>query len=272
MAGEKHLYCVASGGYAATPTALADEIWQFGIRIGIKPNSGFDPIGTLADDWDVVPANIDRTETAWTITSNWTTEAGVSDLDVGDYLNDQLGPAFRDFIATSTLLSANVQLRQLRLYPIGSPDGKVIPAPPYAQGSPALLTYTGTQPVGGTSGAMMPTQNAVVVSTRTQQVGRKGRGRFYLPPIAAGTMGTGADGGVLPSAWRTTAATAAKDLLEALQLNATTGGIEARAIVIGAPFTQYALINSVRVGNVVDGQVRRRNSITETYTSQSVST
>lgn len=271
MAGEKHLYAVVSGGYVAAATALANEIWQFGFRIVVRPNAGFDPIGNIENWWDVVPANIDRDETPWTITSNWTVEAGVSDLDVGDYLNDQLGPAVEAYIETSSLFSLNVQLRQLRLYPIQAPDGKVIPAPPYAQGTPALLTWKATQPVGATSGVMMTPQNSVVVSTRTQQIGRKGRGRWYPPPLAAAATGTGADAGVVTSATRTIAAGAASTLLEAIQLDNGTGGIEARAAVIGAPFTQYALITSVRVGNVVDGQVRRRHQLVEAYTTDSVS-
>lgn len=271
MAGEKHLYAVVSGGYVSGATALANEIWQFGFRLVMKTGAAFDPIGTVPNDWDVVAASIDRNETAWTITSNWTTEAGVSDLDVGDYLNDQLGPAVEAYIETSSLFSTNVQLRQLRLYPIQAPDGKVIPAPPYAQGSPALLTWKSTQPVGGTSGVMMPPQNSVVVSTRTQQIGRRGRGRWYPPPLAAAAAGTGADAGVITSATRSVAASAAVTMLEAVQRDFGTGGINVRAAVIGAPFTNYALITSVRVGNIVDGQVRRRHQLEEAYTTAAVS-
>jgi hypothetical protein len=44
-----------------------------------------------------------------------------------------------------------------------------------------------------------------------------------------------------------------------------------RPIVTGGNYTKYAVINSVRVGNVMDTQRRRRNRLTEVYTSGAVS-
>lgn len=270
MAGEKHLYLVASGGYISATTALAQEIWQFGVRLIFTPNVDIPSVGTFANDWDVVAATIDRTEADWTITSNWTTEGGFTDLDPGDYLNDQAGPAVEAFIQTTALFSAATQLRTLRLYPIQAPDGKVIPAPPYAQGSPALLTYTGTLPAGAGSGTTPP-QLSAVVSMRTQQVGRRGRGRIYPPPMGSGSLGVSAEAGVVASSTRTALAGAAATLLEALTIvNTDPVDMTVAPIVTGAPYTNYARVTNVRVGSVWDGQVRRRRSITEVYTTENV--
>ena len=267
MAGEKHLYLVAQGGYTTGAPALANEIWQFGIRLSWRLTNGPEPIGNLpSNEWDVVAASINRTETNWTISSNWRVEGGASDFDPGDFLNDQAGPAVRDFLGTSTLFSQSEELRTLRLYPIAAPTGNVIPAPPYAQGSPALLTYTGTLPVGQVSGLGDPTAS-VVASLRTQQVGRKGRGRFYAPSPAVSAITQGA----VSSTYATAYSSAVATLLAALAVTTTIPSDSSlRPIVIGSPYVAYAEIDTVRVGNIVDHQLRRRNALVESYTAASV--
>lgn len=263
-----HLYCVASGGYVSSATALASEIWQTGVRLQVTLDSAPPAIGQIPEnEWSIVPANIDRSETNWNISGNWRLEGGVNDFDPGSFLNDQAGPAFAAWLFTASCFSASVQLRSLKLYPIGSPDGKVVPAPPYAQGSPCVLTYKGTLPTGANSGTMFPPQDSVVASLRTPQIGRRGRGRMYLPPCPTSISSTGADIGVVTSAGRTALAGAQKTLLEALHLN---DAVKTRPIVIGAPYADYAVISQVRIGNVVDTQQRRRRSLAEVYTTVTV--
>lgn len=270
MAGEKHLYLVVAGGYASSAAPLGAEEWQFGIRLLAGPGGEPDAIGQIANNWDVVAANHDRTETNWRIQGNWSIEGGVNDLDPADYLNDNVMPAVEAFIETSTMLNIALQLRQVRLYPIGAPDGHVVPAPPYAQGTPVVGTWTGTLPVGGTSGGMMPPDAAAVVSLRTQQIGRRGRGRIYIPGLHVGVMETSSNRGVMTSAWCTLLAGATKTLLENLQIAVLDDGFDVRPMITGSPYVDYALINSARVGNLVDGQRRRKRSITETYVASSV--
>lgn len=270
MADEKHLYLVASGGYVAADTPLAQEIWQFGIRLSFRLTEDPEPIGTLpSSEWDVVSTTIQRDETDWTIDGNWTIEGGVSDLDPGDYLNDQAAPAVETYCGNSTLFSSGIELRELRLYPISSPNGKVVPAPPYAQGSPCVLRWK-TPPTGGASGAMLPPNVTVVTSTRTSQVGRRGRGRWYAPPSPTSIMATGFQG-VLNTSVPASFAAAGKALLNGLKVttNEPTGS-SVRPVVIGAPYVNYAEITRVQVGNVADAQVRRRRSIPETYASESL--
>lgn len=262
------LYLTAQGGYVSGSTNLANEIWQTGVRLQLSLDPAPPAIGSIPNnEFNIVPATINLTEDEWTITGNWQAEGGVNDFDPGSYLNDQAGPAFKAWIATTGAFAGAVELRTLRLYPIGDPDGHVIPAPPYAQGSPCLLTYTGTAPHGVTSGAMLPPNNSVVASLRTSQVGRRGRGRMFGPPCATSVIGQNADTGVVTSANRTILADAYVTLLEALHYNEA---VKVRPIVIGAPYSDYAVINQVRIGNVVDGQRRRRNALDETYTAVAV--
>lgn len=268
MADEKHLYVVAGGGYtSAGPT---EESWQVGLRFFAAPGGAPDPVGTLDNTWDVVADTIARTETNWRIDGNWRVEGGLNDLQVDDWLNDQLAPAFTAWLG-QIYISAAVRLDYLKVYPIGAPTGVVIPAPPYASGSPITLTWTSSNPVGGQSGALLPLQDSVVCSHRTGQVGRKGRGRMYLPPGAVGLMSTAGSGqGRITSGARAGIGAAQVTLLEDCQISTATEGFGCYPAIIGSPWDKYALITSVQVGDVIDTQRRRRNAITESVATSAV--
>lgn len=267
MANETHFYLTADGDYnPSTAPLLAQETWQIGIRLAAVFGGEVDPLGTLPDNVEVTRNTINRTETSWTIQGNWEAGKGTIIFRPDDYLNDLAGPAFATWIATSNTFSSRARLRSLRLYPIGA-DGKSIPAPPYAQGSPMLLTYTGTLPSGGNSGAPLPPQNTPVASHRTAQVGRRGRGRAYLPVLPVGAVGEG----VISNSVRDALSAAQATLLAALAYDRTLPDIlHVRPIVTGAPWVNYAVINQVRVGNVMDTQRRRRKSIDETFKDTAV--
>jgi hypothetical protein len=268
MAGEKHLYVVAGGGYV--DSGLAEEEWQVGLRFIGTPGSAPDPLGPLPNSWDVVAQNTARTETLWRIDGNWTVEGGVNDLNVGDWLNNELAPAFTTWMGLN-LIHNIVRLDTLKVYPIGAPDGAVIPAPPYSQGSPVTLTWTSSNPVGGGSSSCLPLQNSLVVSHRTAQVGRRGRGRMYFPAISStGLSSTAGSRARLSSGTIAAAVAGQKALLEAVQVDGSSSGFWVAPAIIGSPWTDYALINQVQAGDVIDTQRRRRNSLTETVQSDTV--
>ena len=265
MANEMHILLTATGDYRDDP-ALALESWQVGLRmwIGIGGSVPADDVGPLSTDLSVEAKSINRTETDWTISGNWwmAGPGGLQHFSPDDYLNDQAGPAFATWMATSLCFAGHARLRQLRLYPIGS-NGKSVPAAPYAAGSPCTLIYT-TIPEGGVAGDALPPQNTVVASHRTSQVGRKGRGRMFLPVSATGQV----EKGVLKDASRAAILANQVDLLEAL---AVTGTSSTRPSVIGAPWTSYAFINSVIVDTAVDTQRRRRKDVIGVPATASVS-
>lgn len=269
MAGEKHLYVVAQGDY--TDSSLASEVWQVGLRFFASATGTPDEVGTFVSSWDVVPMTHARTETDWRIDGNWSVEGGINDLDPADWLNDQLAPAFDTWMGQASISSV-CRLRALKVYPIGAPTGLVIPAPPYATGTPVTLTWTGNYPVGGGSATTMPLQASVVCSHRTGQIGRRGRGRMFLPPPPVGAMSTaGSSASQLAAGYISGALAAQVALLEACQIDVAGAGFNCFPAVTGSPWEQYALISSVQVGNYVDTQRRRRNALTETYSTSPVS-
>lgn len=268
MAGEKHLYVVAQGDY--TDTALTAERWQVGLRFVATPGGEPDNVGTLANTWDPVADTIARTETNWRIDGNWRVEGGISDLNVDDWLNDQLAPAFTTWMSQAAISSV-ARLNYLKVYPIGAPDGLVVPAPPYATGSPVTLQWTSSNPVGGGSSTLMPLQVSIVNSHRTGQVGRRGRGRMYLPAIPTAAMSTAGSGkGGLASGYISGPLAAQVQLLEDTALDGSVSGFWCRPAIIGSPWTSYAVITSVQTGNFADTQRRRRSQLTETYSTTAV--
>lgn len=262
MADEKHLYLVLQGDYV--PNTLPGEIWQTGIRLGLVFGS-VDPIGTLPNNWDPVADTIARTESDCTINGNWLVRGpATTEFHPDDYLYDQVKPAVESWLP-GIQASNQVRLRTLELAVIGAPNGAQVPAPPYAQGTPCRLEYTSGYPVGSVSTTQLPPQNSVVISHRTQQIGSHGRGRMFLPTLTSAAL----SGAKIQSATVDDIVEAHQALLAALaDLGGGDGNI--RPIVTGKPYVDYAVINSIRVGNVMDTQRRRRNRITEVYTSGAI--
>lgn len=269
MAMQKHLLLTWGGSYSDSDDA--PEIWANTLRL-VFSDSTIDPVGDLPSDSEIVAVDINRTETNWTITGNWRINfGGIDYLNVDDYLNDQVAPAL-DTWMTQNGISSQCKLNWIKAFPIGSettPPGKSIPAVPYAVGSPILLTWTGTRPTGASTGNLLPLQNSIVVSHRTAQLGRRGRGRVFRAGLA--TQANDTDGRI-PSSICTGLRDAEVTLLEALGVDF--GGVTPtsfiRPAVIGSPWKKYALINSVRVGDRVDTQRRRRNQVPETYVTAPV--
>jgi hypothetical protein len=259
MANEAHLLLSCIGDW--DDTELAAETWQVGIRLALVFGS-VDPVGTLPNNWAPTAQNISRTETHWTITGNWDVGYGPG-FHPDDYLNDQAAPAFAAWLSDSGVAtSSKCRIREIKLSPIGT-DGNLIPAPPYSAGTPCLLSYTSSYPTGATSSTLLPLQNALVMSHRTAQIGRRGRGRVFRPGLTTPAINSH---GHVDSSVQASFLSAHVSLLEALSYSDTNPtGPHLRPIVTGSPWTQYGVINSVKVGSVPDTQRRRRRSLPETY-------
>jgi hypothetical protein len=252
-----HLYATVQGSYVSA--LLAGETWQFGVRFCTRPGLTAPPALGSFVPFGVVAHNTSRVESDWTINGNWTTEMGASDLDVGDWLNDQVAPAAVTML-TSSNFSSQVRLDAIKAYPIRTPDGHAQPAIPYATGSPMALEFTGTHPVGAGSGALPP-QVSAVASLRTSQVGRRGRGRCFLPALPVGYLASGTLDGSAASGIATAFAT----FLGSCALNGTgPGGVWVQPVVTGGTYTDYSVVDLVRVSTILDTQRRRRKSLVGT--------
>ena len=282
-----HMLLLVQGGYTSALPTLAAEQWQFGVRLVVTAGSTPDPIGSLPSESDVHPVadTVSISATNWDIAGNWRWESGIHDLDVGSWLNDQVGPAVRALLQTDaggiggTLFSNRLYVTRIAAAPVAA-DGHYIAAPPYASGTPIVLTPKNQAYLSGkeVNAPIIPPQCATVVSTRTPQIGAGGRGRFFLPALNQNLMNAsgGYDAGKTANI-----AGAAKLFLENISFSPLSppGAYAVPAVVAtvavgggGREFASYAWINQVRVGSVIDTQRRRRRSIPESFSSASVDT
>lgn len=124
-------------------------------------------------------------------------------------------------------------------------------------------TFAANQP--GTATPRMGAQNAVVVSILTDTPGARGRGRIYWPACGA-TVGADLR---LSSPTPTVVATAFKTYLDAIASALATAfptiGFDLAVRSKTAKATPHAV--RLRVGNVIDNQRRRRDSLVESYST-----
>lgn len=121
-----------------------------------------------------------------------------------------------------------------------------------------------TTPIAGTgSGAQLPPECAVVVSLRTTTPGPRGRGRMYLPGPVSNNLG---NNGELHADF-------ASEVADGMQgfVNAWNADIDTLRFSVASSVGGFVTaVSSVRVGNVVDSQRRRRWSIPEAYQSRGI--
>ena len=266
MANEKHLLLTWGGDYVDAPNA--GEVWQNSLRLVLNFGT-VDPVNTLPTNWAPVPKDVNRTETNWKITGNWSVDGPLAyTFEPDDYLNDQVAPALDTWLATSGF-SDGIRMTWAKIFAIGD-NGNALPPVIYSQGSPILLEWTSAYPTGDDGANLLPLQNSIVVSHRSQQTGRRGRGRIFRAGVSTNSNDAH---GRIGSTYVTNMLNAQVALLEALSINAALPSTAAHVIpaVIGSPWTQYGTITQVRVGDRMDTQRRRRDQLAETYSSASPS-
>jgi len=133
-------------------------------------------------------------------------------------------------------------------------DGKTVGAP--------IEVSPSQSPAYGFAAPSLPNQCACVVTLKTSQAGRSGTGRIYLPLLALGVVnGKHGKAGQISGAVRHWLDTAYADL------GLTALGARDWCIYSAKGAGAVAKIVSVRVGDVIDTQRRRRDGLTEAYSA-----
>ena len=255
MAGYGHLYVTMHGVWNAA--AWVPETAQIGVRLlnrQLGDPSG--PIVPVVDRGGVVLASNQRDLTDWNVVQTFSAEVpGVPAASWTEFTDDLANDCKTFMAAVKSLQHTGYRWTHVKIAPIEVGTGKYL--------APAT-TYTLKAPIAGTGATAMPPQDAICASLRANVVGRRGRGRIYLPGLAVGTLS--ADGKVGSSA-RTTLANAFSDLVADLEDLPGTDLWQVRVAVMSANSTQAVLPSEVRVGDQFDTQRRREEQVGEAYTS-----
>ena len=260
MAPPRHLYLTVRGGWNATN--LAEEHWQFGLRFaGVFGQ--VDDVGTFPQNLEAQAVQAERMSGGNYITTNFLLNGPAgSGFSPDDWLEDVVSPAVIAFHGRTAgqagAASNKAIVQELRLYLV---DSGGLVAQTNNGPARASLNY-GTPVAGADTINMLPPQTAVAISLGTSRSGRRGRGRFYLPPLTSDALTTD---GLLKSSVPPRIATAAQTFVRALNTSAPGQDLSMAVVVSGKPFTNYAKVTKVRVGDLVDTQRRRRKSIQEDY-------
>lgn len=259
MVAVSHLYLTAHGGWTSGP--WAGEIAQIGLRLMpmATPGGSFTPMVTLERDIDVTPSFAQQDTTNTHAEVNWTGRSqGTPGATIGAQEQGQLAEAMYTFCSTikgaQALQFRWTHVKLAGIYPLNGEGKYATPASSFTFKTPVAPTLTNT----------MPPQDAICVSLRTNVVGRRGRGRVFIPGATVNALT--ADG-LVASATRTLLANAMVNLVDSLE-NSTFGNDGSyRVVICSAGSTTGVIPREVRVGDEWDSQRSRENARNETYTT-----
>lgn len=259
MTALQHIYLTAHGEW--TTANWLGEHAQIGLRLAIVEDASPPAKGalfTIPTNGDVALDSGTYAGTNGTLTKTWTARRGPvgSSENCDDAFQADLCEDLRTFLDA---LKANVKdtfrWTHMKVAPILA-DG--------TYGAPSA-TYQLTTPLAGTgsAGTNFPPEVAVAVTLRANVLGRRGRGRVYLPGLNTSVSATD---GTVSSAFRSSAAGAMVTLISNLEDAPGTEEYGPLVMVTSAGSSVAVRPAEVRVGSHFDAQRRRQHQVPETYT------
>jgi hypothetical protein len=255
----QHVYVTAHGEWTSTP--WLGEKAQIGIRLPIVSSSAVPALGSIftpVDNGDVVGDSGSHAGTNGTLMRTWTARlGGVGSPDNADaaWQSDLADDMWIFLNAIKARVGDKFRWTHVKIAPVLA-DG--------SYGAPSAI-YTFTAPMPGTStGDHFPPEVAVAVSLRANVIGRRGRGRMYIPGLTVTQLD--GDNGTVVAATRTALASALKTLVT--NLNNPPGVPDYRPLVAVMSAGSVTAIRpaEVRVGDHFDVQRRRQHQVAETFT------
>lgn len=153
------------------------------------------------------------------------------------------GPTLRANVGSTSTIS------RVRIYAYDAPGG-----------SATALGQSSVASVAGSGTVLLPPQCSVVASLLTNVPGRRTRGRMYWPFLAGVISSGGTFAGPTSPA---NLAVAFASMLASIG-NLAESTINPRPVIVSVAGNVVTPVTSVSVGNVIDTQRRRRDSIVET--------
>lgn len=266
MVAVSHVYMTAHGEFHGS-SPWVGEFAQIGIRVGYHDVTDEPARGTVFDimpNGDAVADSGSQSGANGTLTKAWSARIGPTgsseNMDAGEQI--ALAEDMRAFLNTiKTYQQGGFRWTHIKLAP-AAVDGKYYqPAAVYVLSSPIVGAASGTY------GVALPPEVALALSLRAPIVGRRGRGRMYMPGLA---YTASSNDGVVDSTARTNLVAALKTLVTNLDNRGGTPDYDALVMVTSVGASTAVRPSQVRVGNHFDVQKRRQDQVNETYTTDTI--
>lgn len=258
MTALKHVYLTAHGTYPAG--SWLGESAQIGVRLGYAPVIGGPDKGSIwtpVTGGEITPDFGSLAGTNGTLAKTWTARIG----DVGSLENVDAGAQI------DMAEDMYVFLNAIKAYQYSGfrwTHVKCSAVDPTGHTPIVSSIYTFTAPIVGTASGALPPQVAMAVSTRANLVGRRGRGRVFIPALSQTILST--DGTII-AASATSMRNAFKTLVDSLQ--SVPGLTEHQPILFVGSANSPTVVRPVelRTGSRLDTIQSRRRQVTEAYTT-----
>lgn len=252
-----HIYVTAHGEY--TSTEWTGEKAQFGLRLPItegdsEPAKG--SIFTPVANGDVDLDSGTQAGTNGTLTRTWTSRLGpVGSVDNANAaMQADLGDDLWSFLNTiKAYFHTSFRWTHVKIAPVAVGGAYAAPSAIYQFTSPL---------VGTASGACMPPEVAIALSLRAPVIGRRGRGRIYLPGLSVNSLGSA---GIVASTAQTPYLSAFATLITSLEDMPGTEEYGPTVAVMSAGSATAVRPSQIRCGNHFDVQRRRQHQVAEAY-------
>lgn len=255
------IYLTAHGEWKSS-SAHYGETAQMGLRLTAHPGDSLPEKGSIYTPpaWAAVgPVTDSYSGTNGELTQMFSATVGTApaDEEIDGETQADLAEDFRTFLnAVKTYTSAGFNWTHFKIAPI-APDGSyAAPSSVYTLNTPLAGT--------GTESSQLPPECALAVSLRAPILGRRGRGRMYLPALGSGIITAGLVSGTPSGVIRAAAATLVADLQNSPGIDWVNRFV---VTVTSAGAATAVRPTEIRLGNRVDVQRRRQEQIDEVYTS-----
>ena len=254
----QHVYLTAHGSYISGNEWYGESA-QMGVRMTLElvnasPDRG--AVYSPGECGNIALITGTQAGTHGTLAKSWTARAGAVGSTENFDPSAQIDCAedFWTFLnASKAYVTSGFRWETIKCAPVQA-DGKY---------GAAASVYTLTTPLAGTGAGQLPPELAVALSWRAPVLGRRGRGRMYLPALGSGIS----TGGTINSAEVTTLLSSMVTFAGNLEnLPGWTNYVPRVAIMSAGSATAIRPVQ-VRVGNHFDIQQRRARSVGETYSA-----
>lgn len=258
MTQMQHVYVTGHGSFASGP--WVGEAAQFGLRLTIEETASRPTRGTIYTPGVCGDAVLDQgtaSGTHGTLTKTFTARMGPigspQNFDGGAQV-DCAEDLWTFMNAVKAYQAPAFKWTHVKLCPIAA-DGHAI-------GHSAVYQFT--TPLAGTGSTGVPPQVAAAVSLYAPLIGRRGRGRIYVPMNGGALFDTD---GLMGSTARTTLSGALVTLVGNLENLPGSPLYQPQVAIMSAGVATAVCPVSVRIGNRYDTMRSRRQQSPETYTA-----